>query len=120
MIETNNFCQISEKISHFFVSACIEAKTFIFTRNETNGFARADYRFEMALRWGIACAGKISHDFTSALATLSKKEHCAVAVAARDSARAKAFAELHGIKNYYGSYEQLARDSEVGEYKEEN
>ncbi|XP_043268742.1 trans-1,2-dihydrobenzene-1,2-diol dehydrogenase-like [Venturia canescens] len=67
----------------------------------------------MALRWGIASAGKISHDFTIALSTLPETEHCAVAVAARDLSRAKAFAELHAIKNAYDSYEQLAHDSNI-------
>ncbi|XP_034941251.1 trans-1,2-dihydrobenzene-1,2-diol dehydrogenase-like [Chelonus insularis] len=67
----------------------------------------------MALRWGITSAGKISHDFTNALATLPPEEHQVVAVAARDLDRAKAFAELHKIKKSYGSYEELAKDPDI-------
>lgn len=68
----------------------------------------------MATRWGIASAGKISHDFTTALATLSDKEHQVVAIAARDLVRAKNFAKLHKIRKSYGSYEELAKDPDVG------
>lgn len=67
----------------------------------------------MATRWGIAAAGKISHDFVTAVGTLPKNEHEVVAVAARDLSRAKAFAELHGIKNAYDSYAKLAEDKDV-------
>ncbi|XP_014211051.1 trans-1,2-dihydrobenzene-1,2-diol dehydrogenase [Copidosoma floridanum] len=67
----------------------------------------------MATRWGIASAGKISHDFATALGTLPKSEHELVAVAARDLSRAKDFAELHGARTAYGSYEELANDKSV-------
>lgn len=69
----------------------------------------------MATRWGIASVGKISHDFATALSTLSDKEHKLVAVAARDLPRAKAFAELHDASKAYGSYKELAQDPDVGE-----
>lgn len=68
----------------------------------------------MILRWGIASAGAISHDFAVALATLPSSEHQIIAVAARELDRAKTFAELHKIPKAYGSYEELAKDPNVG------
>lgn len=67
----------------------------------------------MALKWGIAAAGKISHDFVTALGTLSDGDHEVVAVAARDQKRAAQFAQLHAIAAAYGSYEALANDANV-------
>nr|CAD7435799.1 unnamed protein product [Timema monikensis] len=67
----------------------------------------------MATRWGIASAGKISHDFVTALSVLPQAEHVVVAVAARQLSRAKDFATLHNIKAAYGSYEELAKDPNV-------
>jgi dihydrodiol dehydrogenase / D-xylose 1-dehydrogenase (NADP) len=70
----------------------------------------------MATRWGIASAGKISHDFVTALSTLPSDEHRVVAVAAQQLDRAQTFATDHNIPNAYGSYEELAKDSDVGKY----
>ncbi|XP_044845020.1 trans-1,2-dihydrobenzene-1,2-diol dehydrogenase-like [Mauremys mutica] len=67
----------------------------------------------MATRWGICSAGRISHDFLVALKTLPATEHQAVAIAARDLARAQDYAQKHGIPRAYGSYEELARDPNV-------
>lgn len=67
----------------------------------------------MALKWGIASAGKISHDFVTAIGTLPASDHKVVAVAARDIDRAKDFAKLHEITNAYGSYLQLANDQDI-------
>ncbi|XP_032662338.1 trans-1,2-dihydrobenzene-1,2-diol dehydrogenase [Chelonoidis abingdonii] len=67
----------------------------------------------MATRWGICSAGKISHDFLVALKTLPATEHQAVAIAARDLARAQDYAQKHGIPRAYGSYEELAQDPDV-------
>ncbi|CAG2163859.1 unnamed protein product [Oppiella nova] len=67
----------------------------------------------MATRWGILSAGKISHDFVSALRTLPTDEHELVCVAARDLKSAQEFARLHGIPKAYGSYDELARDPRV-------
>ncbi|XP_063238848.1 trans-1,2-dihydrobenzene-1,2-diol dehydrogenase-like isoform X2 [Bacillus rossius redtenbacheri] len=67
----------------------------------------------MATRWGIASAGKISNDFVAALSALPSSEHQVVAVAAQQLDRAKDFAKLHGIPTAYGSYEELAKDSNV-------
>jgi len=68
----------------------------------------------MATKWGILSASKISHDFVLALETLSAEDHKVVAVAAKDTARAKEFANDFGIPTYYGSYEELGNDSNVG------
>lgn len=65
----------------------------------------------MTLKWGIASAGKISHDFVNAIATLP--DHRVVAVAARDLEPARVFAQLHGIENFYGTYKELANDPNV-------
>lgn len=70
----------------------------------------------MATRWGIASAGKISHDFVTALSTLPSEEHRVVAVAAQQLDRAQTFATEHKIPNAYGSYEELAKDRDVGKY----
>ncbi|XP_051899063.1 trans-1,2-dihydrobenzene-1,2-diol dehydrogenase-like [Pristis pectinata] len=67
----------------------------------------------MATRWGICSAGKISHDFMVALKTLPATDHQAVAVASRDSSRARDFAERHHIPKSYGSYVELANDPNV-------
>ncbi|XP_054153385.1 trans-1,2-dihydrobenzene-1,2-diol dehydrogenase-like [Oppia nitens] len=67
----------------------------------------------MATRWGILSAGKISHDFVSALRTLPTDEHQLVAVAARDLQSAQQFAQLHGIPKAYGTYNELANDPDV-------
>ncbi|XP_013410987.1 trans-1,2-dihydrobenzene-1,2-diol dehydrogenase [Lingula anatina] len=65
------------------------------------------------IRWGICSAGHISNSFASALGSMPPMEHKAVAVAARDLSRAQDFAKLHKITNAYGSYEELAKDTNV-------
>lgn len=67
----------------------------------------------MALRWGIASAGKISHDFATAVATLPSTDHKLVAVAARDQKKAQEFADLHNIERAHEGYEKLAKDANV-------
>lgn len=67
----------------------------------------------MALKWGIASAGRISHDFVNAVGTLNESEHKVVAIAARDLSRAEEFAKHFGILNAYSSYLELAKDPEV-------
>lgn len=67
----------------------------------------------MALKWGIAGAGRISNDFVNALGTLNEKDHEVVAVAARDLSRAKEFAQRFGIPKAHGSYLELASDPKV-------
>jgi dihydrodiol dehydrogenase / D-xylose 1-dehydrogenase (NADP) len=71
----------------------------------------------MATRWGIVSAGRICNDFVTALSLLPEEEHQVVAIAARDIDRAKEFAELLRIPKAYGSYEELAKDKEIGQSK---
>lgn len=70
----------------------------------------------MALRWGIASAGKISHDFATALGTLPESEHVIVAVAAQDLDRSKEFAKLHKIPEALLGYAALAAHPDVGRH----
>ncbi|XP_011193489.1 trans-1,2-dihydrobenzene-1,2-diol dehydrogenase [Zeugodacus cucurbitae] len=67
----------------------------------------------MALRWGIASAGKISHDFAVGLSTLPASDHKLVAIAARQQDRAEEFAKTHDIPNAFGSYKELAQFADV-------
>lgn len=67
----------------------------------------------MATRWGIVSAGKICHDFVSAVRSLPGEEHEIVAVAARKLEDAESFAKLHNISKYYDSYEAVAKDPNV-------
>lgn len=64
----------------------------------------------MATRWGICAAGRIAHDFITAVRTLPSTEHQIMAVAARSLDRAQHFASGHSIPKAYGSYEDLAKD----------
>ncbi|KAK0133741.1 Trans-1,2-dihydrobenzene-1,2-diol dehydrogenase [Merluccius polli] len=68
---------------------------------------------DMAARWGICSAGKISHDFTVALKSLPEEDHQIVAVAARNLKDAQEFAEKHNIPHAYGSYEEMSADPDV-------
>ncbi|CAH1734489.1 unnamed protein product [Chironomus riparius] len=65
------------------------------------------------LRWGIASAGRISNDFCAALSALPAENHKIVAVAARNLADAKSFAEKFEIPKFYEGYESLAKDDEI-------
>lgn len=67
----------------------------------------------MSLKWGIAAAGRISHDFVNALVSLKVDDHKVVAVGARDLSRAEEFAKRFDIPKSYGSYLELAQDPEV-------
>lgn len=67
----------------------------------------------MALKWGIASAALISHDFVNAMATLNPGEHEIVAIGARTLARAQEFANRYGIPKAYGSYLEIAQDPNV-------
>lgn len=70
----------------------------------------------MALRWGVAGAGRISHDFVTAVGTYPTTEHTFVAVAARVKENAEKFAVDHSIPKSYGGYSGLAQDIEVGRF----
>ena len=68
------------------------------------------------VRWGICSAGKISNDFCAALALLPKSEHQIAAVAARNIESAQEFAKTFEIPRVYGSYEELAKDQQLGNH----
>ena len=66
---------------------------------------------EKRYKWGILAPGKMSAKFTRGLLLLQNVElH---AVGSRDISRARQFATEFGFKKAYGSYEELAADSEV-------
>jgi predicted dehydrogenase len=62
-------------------------------------------------KWGILAPGKMSSKFTKGIKLLENAE--LYAVGSRDLNRAKQFAEEHGFKKYYGSYEELAADPDL-------
>ena len=59
----------------------------------------------MAFRWGIMGAGSIAGKFIDAINRTESAE--IVAVGSRDTARAEAFAQRHGVPAAYGSYEAM-------------
>ena len=64
-----------------------------------------------ALRWGVLGAGKIAGRFSAAVGARTRGE--VVAVGSRDTDRARAFAEQHGVPVAHGSYEALVADDTV-------
>jgi predicted dehydrogenase len=66
---------------------------------------------EKRYKWGILAPGKMSAKFTRGLQLLDNVE--LYAVGSRDINRASKFAAEFGFKKAYGSYEELAADSEV-------
>ncbi len=66
---------------------------------------------KQTVRWGILGPGHIAHSFAQGLTYVQNSS--LVAVGSRDEKRAKAFAKKYGIPRAYGSYQQLAADSEV-------
>lgn len=67
----------------------------------------------MSLKWGIAGAGLISHDFVNALQTLNKNDHKVIAIAAQDLSRSKDFAKRFDLPKAYESYIELAKNPDV-------
>ena len=63
------------------------------------------------IRWGIIGLGKIANKFAIDLASVENVE--LVAVASRNIQNANNFAEKHNAKKAYGSYEELAKDTNV-------
>jgi predicted dehydrogenase len=61
--------------------------------------------------WGIIGPGKIAHKFASDLRLVKNAK--LYAVASHDITRAKSFAQIYGAEKAYGSYEELASDSNV-------
>ncbi|XP_017471914.1 PREDICTED: trans-1,2-dihydrobenzene-1,2-diol dehydrogenase [Rhagoletis zephyria] len=65
------------------------------------------------LKWGIAAAGRITHDFVTALSTIEQSQHMVVAVADVEEHRARDFAKRHEIPKYYDGFDALSLDAEV-------
>ena len=63
------------------------------------------------LRWGILGSGKISSDFSNAIA--ESPNSTVHAIAARSEASAKEFSKKHGIEYFYEGYDALLEDEEV-------
>jgi predicted dehydrogenase len=63
------------------------------------------------IRWGIVGLGNIAGKFAGDLALSS--DATLVAVASRDSNKARLFSEQYGAKKAYGSYEALFKDPDV-------
>ncbi|KAL3284608.1 hypothetical protein HHI36_018762 [Cryptolaemus montrouzieri] len=64
------------------------------------------------LRWAIAGAGEMSHDFANAV-QIFPEEHTVVAVASASKERAEKFALENNIPKAYEGYEAIANDAEV-------
>lgn len=64
-----------------------------------------------AIRWGIMAPGRIAHAFARAVDVGTHSS--VVAVGSRSLERARAFADTHGVRAAYGSYEQVAADPDV-------
>ncbi|MCG9575801.1 Gfo/Idh/MocA family oxidoreductase [Vibrio tubiashii] len=64
------------------------------------------------VKWGIAGLGNIAQRFATALTQYSQHGELH-AVAARDFERAKSFGERFGANEHYGSYQEMAEDSEL-------
>lgn len=65
------------------------------------------------LKWGIAAASGITHDFVNALSTIEDSQHTVVAVADVEMARAHDFAARHEIPKHYDSFDALSLDADV-------
>lgn len=71
----------------------------------------------MTIRWGIVSAGKICDDFVNAMNSYPDRGDMVVAaVAARDRSRAQEFAKRHNIPKVFGSYIEMAKSKDVGEF----
>ncbi len=63
------------------------------------------------IRWGIIGAGHIAEKFAIALNSLKDTE--LTAIASRSADKAYEFAERFHVRKAYGSYEELAKDSDI-------
>lgn len=63
------------------------------------------------IKWGILATGNIANSFANAMKVVDNAE--LFAVASRSLDKAEQFAQKHGAAKFYGSYEELAKDSEV-------
>ena len=65
------------------------------------------------MKWGILATGTIAAKFAKTVAQMCSDDEKIAAVGSRDVKKAQEFADTHGIKKAYGSYEGLAADPEV-------
>uniref|UniRef100_A0A034WTD2 Trans-1,2-dihydrobenzene-1,2-diol dehydrogenase n=1 Tax=Bactrocera dorsalis TaxID=27457 RepID=A0A034WTD2_BACDO len=65
------------------------------------------------LKWGIAAASRITHDFVNALSTIEDSQHTVLAVADVEMARAREFAARHEIPKCYDGFDALSLDADV-------
>ncbi|XP_054084025.1 trans-1,2-dihydrobenzene-1,2-diol dehydrogenase [Zeugodacus cucurbitae] len=65
------------------------------------------------LKWGIAAASRITHDFVNALSTIEDGQHTVVAVADVEMTRACDFAKRHEIPRHYDGFDALSLDADV-------
>ena len=63
------------------------------------------------INWGILGLGSIANKFAQALTSVPNTK--LYAVGSRSSDKAKQFAKKYNVKNFYGSYEELASDPSV-------
>lgn len=61
--------------------------------------------------WGILAPGKMATKFTNGIKITGNG--ILYAAGSRDKGRAERFAELHGFRKHYGTYEELASDPDV-------
>lgn len=68
----------------------------------------------MALKWGFACAGKLSSDYLNAMTTLEKGRHEVVAIADPFAMnQAEDLAKRFNIPKIHGTFLELAKDPNV-------
>lgn len=65
------------------------------------------------MKWGIMATGTIAAKFAKTVAEMGSEGEVLTAVGSRDLQRAREFADTYGIKKAYGSYEELAEDTEI-------
>ena len=63
------------------------------------------------IRWGIVGAGAIAHKFAAAVKNVEGAE--VTAIASRSMARAKEFADVHGIASTFEGYEEMAKSDVI-------
>ncbi len=64
------------------------------------------------IKWGIFSTGNIAHNFANTVNALNGEVDL-FGVASRNIDKAQEFADEHGIKKAYASYEELAKDPEI-------
>ncbi len=65
------------------------------------------------MKWGILATGNIASKFANTVNLMKEEGQILTACASRNKEKAQEFAQRFGIKNAYGSYEELGSDPEV-------